>query len=80
MARKDTKKEIIKARKTRLLPKLHISYRIYKFFQIGKTGVFPYKVNKFAHDDFKLNEIVLILFDDKSRDCGRDEQNSKNNR
>ena len=21
---------------------------------------FPYKVNKFAHDDFKLNEIVLI--------------------
>ena len=42
--------------------------------------MFPYKVNKFAHDDFKLNEIVLILFDDKSRDCGRDEQNSKNNR
>ena len=21
---------------------------------------FPYKVNKFAHDDLKLNEIVLI--------------------
>ena len=53
-----------------LFPKLHISYGVYKFFQIGKTEAVPHKVNKFAHDD---------LFDDQSCDCGRNEQNAKNN-